>query len=206
MDKHFVSRRRFAAGALAGTAIGAGFGKAALAQSLTATSELGPFYPSGYRGELDADLTRVAGASRPAEGQVIELMGRVLDRHGKPIRGAVLDLWQANTHGRYDHPQDPAVMPLDPGFQGFAKISTGNDGSWKIRTIKPGAYDSPIGNRPPHIHLDVTGVDSRIVTQMYFPENAEANARDQLLARWATARRPRWQARWAITATAGTSS
>jgi len=181
MTRHrHITRRRFAAGALAGAAIGAGAAKGALAQTLTATSELGPFYPSGYRGETDADLTRVAGAAKRAEGQVIEIMGRVLDRHGNPIRGAVLDLWQANHHGRYDHPQDPAVMPLDPGFQGFAKVATGGDGSWKLTTIKPGSYDSPIGNRPPHIHLDVAGVDSRIVTQMYFPEDAEANARDTL--------------------------
>ena len=174
--RHRISRRGFAAGAVAGALAG----PQALAQSVTATSDMGPFYPLGYRGETDADLTRIAGASGQAEGQVIEVVGRVLDKLGNPIRGAQLDIWQANHHGRYDHPQDPAVMPLDPNFQGFAQINTGADGSWKMTTIKPGSYDSPIGNRPPHIHMDARGGTTRAMLQMYFPEDAEANARDTL--------------------------
>ena len=173
---YIISRRAFAAGAIGAAALG----PRALAQAVTATSDMGPFYPAGYRGETDADLTRVAGAAKRAEGQVIEVVGRVLDKMGNPIRGAQLDIWQANTHGRYDHPQDPAVMPLDPGFQGFARITTGSDGSWKLTTIKPASYASPIGNRPPHIHMDATGGTSRAMLQMYFPEDAEANARDNL--------------------------
>jgi protocatechuate 3,4-dioxygenase beta subunit len=173
---YIISRRAFAAGAIAGAAVG----PRALAQAITATSDMGPFYPVSYRGEIDADLTRVAGAAQRAEGQVIEVVGRVLDKRGKPIRGAQLDIWQANTHGRYDHPQDPAVMPLDPGFQGFARIATGQDGSWKLTTVKPGSYDSPIGNRPPHIHMDALGASTRAMLQMYFPEDAAANARDTL--------------------------
>lgn len=173
---YIVSRRAFAVGAIGAAAVG----PRALAQAITATSEMGPFYPVGYRGEIDADLTRVSGATRRAEGQVIEVVGRVLDKMGKPIRGAQLDIWQANSHGRYDHPQDPAVMPLDPGFQGFARIATGYDGSWKLTTIKPGSYDSPIGTRPPHIHMDAMGTSTRAMLQMYFPEDAEANARDTL--------------------------
>ena len=171
-----VSRRTFVAGAVGGAA----FGSQALAQTLTATSDLGPFFPVSYRGETDADLTRVAGSAGRAKGQVIEVAGRVLDRLGKPISGARIDIWQANAAGRYAHPQDPAVMPLDPGFQGFASIHSGSDGSWKLLTVKPGSYASPIGERPPHIHMDVTGRDARGIYQMYFPEEAEANARDQL--------------------------
>lgn len=155
-------------------------GGSTLAQTLTATSDMGPFFPASYRGETDADLTRIEGATGPAKGQVIEIVGRVLDRHGKPIAGAKLDVWQANAAGRYAHPQDPAVMPLDPNFQGFASISTASDGGWKLLTIKPGSYASPIGERPPHIHLDVTGRDFRGVYQMYFPEDEELNKRDTL--------------------------
>jgi len=173
---HRISRRSFTAGVIASTA-GA---SSTLAQTITSTSEIGPFFPAGYRGETDADLTRVGAGAQRAAGQVIEVVGRVLDQHGNPITGARLDIWQANTHGRYAHPQDPAVMPLDPNFQGFASIHTGTDGSWKLTTIKPGSYDSPIGTRPPHIHLDVTGSDTRNIYQMYFPEEAEANARDSL--------------------------
>lgn len=171
-----VSRRTFAIGTLAGAALGG----RALAQSLTATSDMGPFFPVSHRGETDADLTRVAGGAGRAKGQVIEVMGRVLDKSGKPVSGAKLDLWQANAAGRYAHPQDPAVMPLDPNFQGFATIRSGADGTWKILTVKPGSYASPIGERPPHIHLDVQGRDFRGVYQMYFPEDAEANGRDSL--------------------------
>ena len=171
-----ISRRKFAGGAL----LGAVAAKGALAQTVTAESPMGPFFPSSYRGETDADLTRIAGRAERAKGQVIEVVGRVLNSKGEPISGARLDIWQANAAGRYAHPQDPAIMPLDPNFQGFASIHTGSDGSWKLTTIKPGSYDSPIGNRPPHIHLDVNGMDSRNILQMYFPEDEEANRRDTL--------------------------
>jgi protocatechuate 3,4-dioxygenase, beta subunit len=176
MTGTILTRRTFAAGALAGGLVGG----SALAQTLTATSDMGPFFPASHRGETDADLTRVAGGSGRAKGQVIEVMGRVLDKHGKPISGARLDVWQANAAGRYDHPQDPAVAPLDPNFQGFATLRTGGDGSWKMLTIKPASYASPIGERPPHIHLDVVGGSFRGVYQMYFPEDAELNQRDTL--------------------------
>ena len=171
-----VSRRVFAAGVASSLVVG----KQALAQQVTAESPMGPFFPSGYRGETDADLTHIAGHSARAKGQVIEVVGRVLDLNGNPINGARLDIWQANAAGRYAHPQDPATMPLDPNFQGFASIHTGSDGSWKLTTIKPGSYESPIGTRPPHIHMDVQGFTSRNIVQMYFPEDGEANQRDTL--------------------------
>ncbi|MGN3975306.1 dioxygenase family protein [Tsuneonella sp. SYSU-LHT278] len=170
------SRRTFVAGAVGGAAIGG----PVLAQTVTATSDMGPFFPASYRGETDADLTRVAGGSGRAQGQVIEVTGRVLDRFGKPVSGARLDIWQANAAGRYAHPQDPAIMPLDPNFQGFATLRTAPDGTWKMLTVKPGSYASPIGERPPHIHMDVTGRDARGIYQMYFPEDETANARDAL--------------------------
>jgi protocatechuate 3,4-dioxygenase, beta subunit len=176
MTSTILTRRAFAAGALAGGMVGG----SAVAQTLTATSDLGPFFPASYRGETDADLTRVGGSAGRAQGQVIEVMGRVLNRHGKPIPGAKLDVWQANAAGRYAHPQDPAIMPLDPNFQGFASIRTSDDGRWKMLTVKPGTYDSPIGQRPPHIHLDVVGGDFRGVYQMYFPEDEVLNKGDSL--------------------------
>ncbi|WP_338243256.1 protocatechuate 3,4-dioxygenase [Aurantiacibacter hainanensis] len=179
-----ISRRAFTAGALASAAIA----RPALAQlAATPGSPIGPFYPSSYRGETDADFTRLAGHAERAAGQIIEVVGRVLDARGNPIAGAQLDIWQANAHGRYAHPQDPAVMPLDPNFQGFGRIATGGDGSWHLTTVKPGSYDSPIGWRTPHIHMDVTGVDSRKIVQMYFPEEEEMNARDDLLNALGTA-------------------
>ena len=130
--------------------------------------------------EADADLTRLAGHANRALGTVIELTGRVRDLRGNPIPGAQMELWQANAAGRYMHEADPAVAPLDPDFQGFARLTTGTDGTYRIVTIKPAGYDSPIGNRPPHLHFDLRGRTHRSIAQMYFPEEAEGNARDSL--------------------------
>lgn len=171
-----LSRRSFIAATAAGITATPAIGM----PLTTASSPLGPFFPVSYKGETDADLTRVAGHSERASGQVIEVNGRVLDRFGKPVSGASLKLWQCNAAGRYDHPQDPAVMPLDPNFQGFADLVTGTDGSWKLTTIKPGSYDSPIGRRTPHIHFDVAGRHARTILQMYFPDDAKENAADAL--------------------------
>ena len=171
-----ISRRAFAGGVVAALA-----GGAALAQPrLTGESPMGPFYPLVHGPDADADLTRVAGRTGRARGQVIEVGGRVLDRFGKPVEGAKAALWQANAAGRYDHPNDPATMPLDPDFQGYAELVTGADGEWRITTVRPAAYESPIGTRPPHIHFDVRGRTHRLAAQMYFPEDAEANAADVL--------------------------
>ena len=114
----------------------------------TAESPLGPFYPLHPPAESDADLTRLAGHANRARGTVIELTGRVRDLRGNPIAGAQMELWQANAAGRYTHELDPAIAPLDPDFQSYARLTTGADGAYRIVTIKPGGYDSPIGHRP----------------------------------------------------------
>ena len=90
----------------------------------------------------------------------------------EPVRGARLEVWQANAAGRYDHPSDTNPAPLDPSFQGYCIIKTDADGRYRFKSIKPGAY--PIGPgvvRPPHIHFEVLGHRDRLVTQMYFPED-----------------------------------
>ena len=89
-------------------------------------------------------------------------------------------LWQANAAGRYVHPSDISRAPLDPNFHGIASLKADSKGEWRIVTIKPGGYDSPIGHRPPHIHFDVRGQKHRNIAQLYFPEEAEGNARDSL--------------------------
>ena len=89
-------------------------------------------------------------------------------------------LFRSNAAGRYAHPADIAKAPLDPNFQGFASVVSDAKGDWRIVTIKPGGYDSPIGHRPPHIHFDVRGKAHRNVAQLYFPEDAEGNAKDML--------------------------
>ncbi len=129
---------------------------------------LGPFYPLA-KPSKGGDLTRVEGRPGRAAGQLIYLSGRVLDRTGAPARNAKIEIWQANSHGRYTHPNDDNPAPLDPSFEGFAVVETDSDGAYSLKTIKPGAYPAgPNRIRPSHIHFEVFGKRERFVTQMYF--------------------------------------
>ena len=163
----FVSRRHLMVGAAAVASV-----SAAKAQKLIATSaqDLGPFYPIIRPADHDADLTRVVGREGIAMGQPINVVGRIVDLQGNPIRDAQIELWQCNAAGRYAHPGDSAnPAALDPNFQGFARLATDGDGEFKFRSVKPKDYDTPIGRRTPHIHFDIRGHRERLVTQMYFP-------------------------------------
>jgi len=176
-----MSRRVFAGAGLASAGVLWASGARALGdRPPTAESPMGPFYPTIHPADADADLTWVKGRSARAVGQVIEVSGRVIDVHGNPIPDATLELWQANAAGRYDHLSDISKAPLDPNFQGYATLRTDAQGAWRIMTIKPGGYDSPIGHRPPHIHFDLRGPKSRNIAQLYFPEEAAGNAADTL--------------------------
>jgi protocatechuate 3,4-dioxygenase, beta subunit len=168
------SRRAFGGSILALGALAAS--RAAAAPIVTAESPMGPFYPTGYVGEDDFDLTLLNGRSARALGDVIEVSGRVLDRLGNPVSGAKIELWQANANGRYAHGNDTSAGALDPNFQGLARLVTGPSGEWRIRTIRPNLY----GRRTRHIHFDVSGKAHRLMAQMYFPEDAEKNASDGL--------------------------
>jgi protocatechuate 3,4-dioxygenase beta subunit len=113
------------------------------------------------------------GAGAPL-GERIILEGRVRDGDGRPLRGTLLELWQANSAGRYTHERDQHDAPLDPNFRGAGHAITDDDGRFRFLTIKPGAY--PWRNthnawRPAHIHFSVFGAGfaSRLITQMYFP-------------------------------------
>jgi protocatechuate 3,4-dioxygenase beta subunit len=130
---------------------------------------LGPFYPILKPVDQDADLTTIAGKPGRAAGEVIYVSGRVVNAQGQPVQGAKVEIWQANTHGRYNHPSDTNPAPLDPNFEGFAVLTTDGEGRYRFKTIKPGAYPAgPDLIRPPHIHFEVTGKTNRLVTQMYF--------------------------------------
>jgi protocatechuate 3,4-dioxygenase, beta subunit len=145
--------------------------RTAAAESLrrTPTQVLGPFYPLDKPLDSDADLTIVKGGKGRAAGQVIHVMGRVLSAAGTPVKGARIEVWQANTHGRYSHPSDRNDAPLDPNFQGYAQLTTDADGRYRFKTIKPAGYPAGSVLRPAHIHFDVAGKVNRLVTQMYFP-------------------------------------
>ena len=162
-----LTKRHLVVGAAAVASV-----SAAKAQKLIPTTgqEMGPFYPLVRPTDHDADLTRLKGRNGIAMGQPIQVIGRIVDLHGNPVRNAQVELWQCNAAGRYDHPGDRAnPAALDPNFQGFAKLSTDRDGQFKFRSVKPKDYDTPIGRRTPHIHFDIAGSQDRLVTQMYFP-------------------------------------
>ena len=162
-----VTRRHLVVGVAAVASV-----SAAKSPMLVATSaqDLGPFYPILRPPDHDADLTRLKGRDGTAKGQPIQVIARVVDLHGNPIRNAQVDLWQCNAAGRYDHPGDRAnPAALDPNFQGFARMATDRDGQFKFRSVKPKDYDTPVGRRTPHIHFAIDGRAERLVTQMYFP-------------------------------------
>lgn len=162
-----ITRRHLVVGAAAVASV-----SAARSPTLVPTSaqDLGPFYPILVDADHDADLTRVKGRDGTAAGQPIQVIGRVLDLNGQPIRGAAVELWQCNHLGRYAHPGDSAnPAPLDPNFQGFARLASDRDGEFRFRSVKPKDYATPIGQRTPHIHFDLRGHRERLVTQMYFP-------------------------------------
>jgi len=142
----------------------------------------GPFYPVKDQRDKDDDLTRIAGHAHHARGQFVMIEGTITDVGGAPVSQAVIELWQANASGRYNHPRDPNPAPLDPDFQGWAVIYSDMDGRYRFKTVKPGAYPATkTWTRPPHIHLKVAGKNCRtLTTQLYFPDEP-LNKTDLLL-------------------------
>ena len=132
----------------------------------------GPFYPTRDHEDEDRDLTQVKGRTERAAGDIIYVSGRVLDEACRPIEGAPVDIWQANTWGRYDHEQDAGnPRALDPNFQSWAELVTDAEGRYSFKTIKPGSYpvDDQGWIRPPHIHFKVSRRGyQELITQMYF--------------------------------------
>jgi len=150
----------------------------------TAAEIMGPYYPVKRPLDDDADLTRVKGRPGTAQGRVIDLQGRVINTRGRPVAGARVEMWQANTHGRYAHASDPNIeAPLDPAFQGFGQQVTTAEGEFRFLTVVPGPYPVVDGTdrwlRTPHIHFDIRGAHDRLVTQIYFGDQP-LNGSDRL--------------------------
>lgn len=130
----------------------------------------GPFYPIAEQDDMDMDLTQIQGRTGRATGKVVQVRGRVLDIDGNALKGATVDVWQANHFGRYSHPDDTNPNPLDPDFQGWGIMQAGDSGAYGFKTILPGPYDiSETNTRCSHIHFKVTHPDrAPLTTQMYF--------------------------------------
>jgi protocatechuate 3,4-dioxygenase beta subunit len=164
-------------------------------QTLTELSA--PVYGDAVLGPHDHDLT-VQHAVAPL-GQRIVISGRVIDEDDRPVPHTLIEIWQANAAGRYAHKVDQWKAPLDPNFTGAGRTLTDAEGRYTFTTIRPGAY--PWRNhhnawRPAHIHFSLFGqaFATRLVTQMYFPEDPllpldpifnsvpDARARDRLVS------------------------
>ena len=141
---------------------------------VTPSQTIGPFFNLGLIREGDDDVAcKVPGGPR-AEGEPIVVTGRVTDENGRPVRKALIEVWQANRFGKYDHPDDVTQAPIDPNLKGWARMLTDADGRYRFRSIKPGGYPNPGYDnwmRPPHIHYSIfaAGLMQRLITQLYFP-------------------------------------
>ena len=156
--------------------------------SLQATSShtVGPYFRIGMTWLFKDDLT-----SPGIAGERVVISGKVLDADGRGVSDAVLEFWQANAQGKYAHPEDTQQKNAEPGFLGFARVPTAEDGSFRLTTIKPGGVPGLDGRlQAPHIVVSVfmRGLLRRLITRIYFPGEA-ANASDFALSRVEPARR-----------------
>jgi protocatechuate 3,4-dioxygenase beta subunit len=148
----------------------------AFAADLVATPSQteGPFYPTAFPADSDMDLVQVRGQAARATGTVLHLQGRVLDASGKPIAGAMVEIWQCDSQGLYDHPRQPGRERRDAAFQGYGKVMTDGESLYRFRTLKPVAY----AGRSPHIHLKVATADGRQLTTQFYLAGDPLNERD----------------------------
>jgi protocatechuate 3,4-dioxygenase alpha subunit len=146
----------------------------------TPSQTVGPFFhyalpfPGGETLTNDATL-----------GERIVIEGRLIDADGAPVTDAMIEIWQANGQGRYNHPDDTQEKQLDPNFNGFGRTPTGEDGLWRFHTVKPGPVPGRGGAmQAPHIAISVfsRGILKRLATRLYFGDEAAANAADPVLA------------------------
>jgi len=145
--------------------------------SLQATSwqTVGPYFQIGLQWLYTDNL-----AGEGAPGEKVEIAGRILDGDSQPIPDAMLEVWQANAHGKYAHPDDQQEKTTEPNFQGFGRIPTDENGCFRFTTIKPGRVPGPDGKpQAPHIVVSVfmRGLLRRLVTRIYFPDDP-ANQED----------------------------
>jgi protocatechuate 3,4-dioxygenase alpha subunit len=145
----------------------------------TPSQTVGPFFAPALTRESMNDLVR-----SDTRGAAIMIEGRILDGDGAPVDDAMVEIWQANAEGRYDHPQDAQEKLLDPNFHGFGRAATDQNGQFRFHTIMPGATPaSGQGVQAPHVNVSIfaRGLLKRLVTRIYFPDNP-LNSRDPVLA------------------------
>jgi protocatechuate 3,4-dioxygenase, alpha subunit len=144
-------------------------------QTLTPSQTVGPFFRIGLERPEWSDLT-----SNGARGERIAIEGRVLDGDGAPVDDAVLEIWQADAEGRYDHPDDSrAGGQTDPAFRGFGRAMTDAAGRYRFVTIRPGRVPGSGGAlQAPHVNLTIfaRGLLKQLVTRIYFADDPSNEA------------------------------
>ena len=186
MYHHLIQRRRIVTGLVAASVLP--WHQLLLADGnllpVTPADAEGPFYPVEIPTDSDNDLLRVIGKGKVSPGQLAYVSGTVMDREGKVIDGARVEIWQCDNDGVYHHPGDTGVP--DYRFQGFGAMVTNRSGEYHFRTLRPVPYTG----RTPHIHFRVTanGFD-RLTTQLYVTAESERNTKDGLYNRHSEAER-----------------
>lgn len=140
---------------------------------------IGPFLRIGLEWMVIEDL-----APKDIAGERVSVQGRVIDGEGKAVPDAAVEIWQANSHGKYASPEDTQAKPLEPGFRGYGRSLTGDAGGFRFRTIKPGPVPGPEGKlQAPHLVVTIfmRGLLKQLVTRMYFPDEPQ-NDSDPVLA------------------------
>ena len=124
-------------------------------------------------------------AGPQTRGERIRIEGRVIDGSGTPVRDVLIEAWQANAAGKYNHPADRQDKPLDESFRGWGRAcSDFQTGVWSFETIKPGPVEGRGGRAmAPHVNLWIVarGINIGLNTRMYFSDEKDANARDPVL-------------------------
>jgi protocatechuate 3,4-dioxygenase alpha subunit len=147
----------------------------------TPSQTVGPFFHIG----MDDGFIGPELVARE-DPRAVRLSGTVTDGEGEPVNDAMIEIWQANSAGRYAHPEDVRdEQPLEDGFDGFGRTCTNEQGRYELVTVKPGPVPGPNGEpQAPHIEVSVfaRGLLKRLVTRVYFPDEAEANAADPVLS------------------------
>jgi len=134
----------------------------------------GPFYPTAFPADMDNDLVQVRGQQARAMGQVLHLEGRVVGVDGRPLGGTLVEIWQCDAQGIYDHPRQPGRDRRDAAFQGYGRVMADADGKYSFRTLKPVAYPG----RTPHIHLKAASGGGRLLTSQFYIAGDPQNERD----------------------------